>query len=103
MHGVQCADLDVNVGTELPDAPGDPDVIVTQIPYQPGEARDVAAVIDQSATWPSGCPRAGSASCSGRLRVLTGELTAYSAVEDGPRETCSRTTWWRRSSGCPAA
>lgn len=39
--------MDICVSTELPEQYGSPDVIVTQVPYQPGEARDVAAVIDR--------------------------------------------------------
>lgn len=46
VHGVQRDELDIQIGTELPARAGDPDVIVTQIPYQSGEARDLDAVLD---------------------------------------------------------
>lgn len=84
VHGVQCADLDVNVGTELPDAPGDPDVIVTQIPYQSGEARDVAAVIDQIGDVAVRLSPGRFGVVLGPATVLTGELTGF-PVEDGHR------------------
>ena len=47
VHGIHGPDMDICVSTELPEQYGSPDVIVTQVPYQPGEARDVAAVIDR--------------------------------------------------------
>jgi hypothetical protein len=46
VHDVPVADMDIRVGAELPDESGDPDVIVTQIPYRPCEDRDVVAVLD---------------------------------------------------------
>ena len=46
VHDVPIADVDVRVGAELPDESGDPDVVVTQIPYRPGEDRDAVAVLD---------------------------------------------------------
>ena len=46
VHDVPIADVDICVGAELPDESGDPDVIVTQIPYRPGEDRDAVAVLD---------------------------------------------------------
>jgi hypothetical protein len=46
VHGIPATDLDIRIGAELPDESGDPDVIVTQIPYLPGEGRDDAAVLD---------------------------------------------------------
>ena len=46
VHGVADHDLDVRTGTKLPDRPAAPDVIVTQVPYQPGEARDAEAVFE---------------------------------------------------------
>ena len=46
VHDVPIADVDIRVGAELPDESGDPDVIVTQIPYRPGEDRDAVAVLD---------------------------------------------------------
>ena len=46
VHGVQHDDLDIQIGSELPDARHAPDVIVTQFPYQPGESRDLAAILN---------------------------------------------------------
>ena len=46
VHGVPAVDMDIRVGVELPDESGDPDVVVTQIPYMPGEDRDAVAVLD---------------------------------------------------------
>ena len=46
VHDVPIADVDICIGAELPDESGDPDVIVTQIPYLPGEYRDAVAVLD---------------------------------------------------------
>ena len=46
VHGVPTADMDIRIGTELPDESGDPDVIVTQIPYRPGEERDAVDVLN---------------------------------------------------------
>ena len=54
VHGIGEHDLDVQIGTELPDAARHPDVIVTQVPYQPGEARDPEAVSIWWMTWRSG-------------------------------------------------
>jgi hypothetical protein len=46
VHDVPIVDVDIHVGAELPDESGDPDVVVTQIPYRPGEDRDAVAVLD---------------------------------------------------------
>ena len=35
VHRVPAEDMDIRVGADLPDETGDPDVIVTQIPYRP--------------------------------------------------------------------
>ena len=46
VHDVPIPDVDIRVGAELPDESGDPNVVVTQIPYRPGEDRDAVAVLD---------------------------------------------------------
>jgi N-6 DNA Methylase len=46
VYGIPPADMDIHIGTELPDESGDPDVIVTQIPYRPGEERDAVDVLN---------------------------------------------------------
>ena len=51
VHDVPIADVDIRVGAELPDESGDPDVIVTQIPYRPGEDRDGSPSWTASAMW----------------------------------------------------
>jgi N-6 DNA methylase len=81
VHGVAEHDLDVRTGTELPDGPAAPDVIVTQVPYQPGEARDVEAVfnmVDDAAVRLS-AGRFGVV--LGPASVLVGDFPPYSAEE----------------------
>jgi hypothetical protein len=46
VHAVPEMDMDIRVGADLPDETGDPDVIVTQIPYLPGEERDPTWALD---------------------------------------------------------
>lgn len=46
VHGVAPEDTDVSIGAAFPDALGNPDVVVTQLGYQPGEERDLVAVLD---------------------------------------------------------
>jgi len=81
VHGVPEASLDIRVGTELPDEPGDPDVIVTQVPYEPGEARDVAAVIDRVDDVAVRLSSGRYGVVLGPAAVLTGELTPFSLEE----------------------
>lgn len=45
--GVAEVELDIRSGDGLPDDAGDPDVIITQIPYAPGESRSAVAVLAQ--------------------------------------------------------
>jgi hypothetical protein len=46
VHGIAERDLDLTTGTGLPDGSTAPDVVVTQVPYQPGEDRDAESVFD---------------------------------------------------------
>jgi hypothetical protein len=46
VHGLPLVDMDVRVGDELADESGEPDVIVTQVPYTPGEDRSAEDVLD---------------------------------------------------------
>ena len=95
-------DLDIRIGGELPDTLGDPDVIVTQLPYQPGEARDLAAVlnaVDNVALRLSPGPVRRRPRPGGRPHRRAPRTRP---LEDA-RADCSRMTWSRRSSGCPAA
>jgi N-6 DNA Methylase len=81
VHGVHQHDLDIRIGGELPDTLGDPDVIVTQLPYQPGEARDQAAALNT-------VDNVALRLSPGRFAVVLGPATAltdelpYSAAQD---------------------
>lgn len=81
VHGLPPADVDVYIADALPDACGEPDVIVTQIQYAPGEDRSAEAVLDViddiSLRLRPGC----SAVILGPADVLTGELEPYSEAE----------------------
>jgi hypothetical protein len=81
VHGLPLAGMDVRAGEMLPDETGDPDVIVTQIPYAPGEERSAEDIIeiveDVSLRLAPGC----SAVVLGPAEVLTGELPWYSEAE----------------------
>lgn len=81
VHGLPLLDMDVRVADFLPDDCGEPDVIVTQVPYAPGEHRaaaDVLDVIDDvSLRLRPGC----TAVVLGPSDVLTGELPPYSEAE----------------------
>lgn len=81
VHGLPLVDIDVQIASALPDDSGEPDVIVTQIPYTPGEDRsamDVLDVIDDvSLRLRPGC----SAVVLGPADVLVDELPPYSEAE----------------------
>jgi N-6 DNA Methylase len=81
VHGVQNADIDIRTGTEPPEQAGNPDVIVTQIPYQAGEARDVAAVIDRLDYVAVQLSPGRYGVVLGPAAVLTGELPPFSQEE----------------------
>ena len=81
VHGLPLADVDVQVGMTLPDSGPDPDVIVTQIPYQPGEARDAAAVLSQVDDVALRLSRGRYGVVLGPASVLVGELDPFSAAE----------------------
>jgi len=81
VHGLPPADVGVYIADALPDACGEADVIVTQIPYSPGEDRSAEAVLDViddvSLRLRPGC----SAVILGPVDILTGELPPYSEAE----------------------
>jgi hypothetical protein len=81
VHDIPLADLDIRIGPELPDEAGSPDLIITQIRYQPQEDRSADAVIDAvgdvAARLGDGC----TAVVLGPASVLTGELRPYSTAE----------------------
>jgi hypothetical protein len=74
VYGFQPGDIRVSVGTDLPGDAADPDVIVTQIPYQPGETRDAVAVLDQVAETALQLSPNRYGVILGPASVLTGEL-----------------------------
>jgi hypothetical protein len=81
VHGVPPVDLDIRCGRELADEAGDPDAIVTQIPYLPGEERsatDALATIDDIA---ARLAPGRTAVVLGPADVLVGALPAYSPAE----------------------
>jgi hypothetical protein len=81
VHGVQQCDLDIRIGGELPDTLGDPDVIISQLPYQPGEARDLAAALDAVDNVALRLSPSRFAVVLGPAAALTDELP-YSAAQD---------------------
>ena len=81
VHGVHQRDLDIRIGGELPGALGDPDLIVTQLPYQPGEVRDLAAAIHAVDNVALRLSPSRFAVVLGPAAALTEELP-YSAAHD---------------------
>jgi hypothetical protein len=81
VHGVAWADLKLAVGEQAPEAWADPDIIVTQIPYLPGETRSPEQVIDRlddiALRLAPGC----TAVVLGPAAVLVGELRPFSPAE----------------------
>ncbi|MFE4423885.1 hypothetical protein [Streptomyces sp. NPDC056817] len=47
LAGVSELDLDVQIGSDLEERLADPDLVVTQLPYRPGENRSVLAVLEE--------------------------------------------------------
>ena len=81
VHSVHQRDLDIRIGEELPDTLGDPDVIVTQLPYQPGEARDLASALNAVDNVALRLSSGRFAVVLGSAAALTDELP-YSAAQD---------------------
>jgi hypothetical protein len=81
VQGIPDDDIDIRVGAELPDECGEPDAIVTQLPYQPVEARNamgVLAAVDDIAVRLS---RGRFGVILGPADVLTGDLGAFTPAE----------------------
>jgi hypothetical protein len=80
-HGVAWADLKLATLDRMPAEWGDPDVVVTQIPYAPAESRSPEQVIDLlddvALRLAPGC----TAVVLGPADVLVGELRPYSQAE----------------------
>ncbi len=102
VHGVAWADLKLAVGGEVPDDWADPDVIVTQIPYLPGETRSPEQVIDR-------LDEIALQLAPGRTAVVLGPPACWPVncgpipPPSAPGRRCCPPGWWKRSSGCPAA
>lgn len=80
VHGLQFDVVKVNAGADLPEKAADPDVIVTQIPYQPGEVRDAVAVLDQVEDTALRLSPNRYGVVLGPASVLVGELEVNSAA-----------------------
>jgi hypothetical protein len=81
VHGVPWVDMDVQICDNLPDESGDPDVIVTQVPYIPGEVRAPEQVLDRVGDVSVRLAPGSSAVVLGPDDVLVGELPPYSSAE----------------------
>jgi hypothetical protein len=81
VHGVAWSDLKLAVGEEVPEGWANPDVIVTQIPYRPGETRSPEQVIDRlddiALRLAPGC----TAVVLGPASALADDLRPYSPAE----------------------
>jgi hypothetical protein len=80
VHRVPAGNMDIRAGADLPDETGDPDVIVTQIPYQPGEDRDRAWVLDQVGDVGVRVTTGRFAVVLGPSAALAGDLPQFSAA-----------------------
>ncbi|MEV4382733.1 N-6 DNA methylase [Streptosporangium sp. NPDC049644] len=74
-------DVDIRVGDRLPDEAGDPDVILTQVPYRPAEERSAAEVIAWMDDISVRLAPGRTAVILGPADVLTGELKPFSKEE----------------------
>jgi hypothetical protein len=81
VHGVNWTDLNIAAGGPAPDGWGDPDVIVTQIPYLPGETRSPERVINLLDDIALRLAPGSTAVVLGPASVLMGDLRPYSAAE----------------------
>jgi hypothetical protein len=81
VQGIPDSDLDIRVGTELPDECGEPDVIVTQLPYQPVEARDAIGALTAVDDVAVRLSRGRFGVILGPADVLSGDLGAFSPAE----------------------
>jgi hypothetical protein len=81
VHGIPLPEAAVGIGAELPDEAGNPDVIVTQIPYQPQESRSAEAVLDRLGDISARLRAGATAVVLGPADVLVDALPAYSSAE----------------------
>jgi hypothetical protein len=80
VHGIPIVDMDIHAGAELPDESGDPDVIVTQIPYRPGEERDAVDVLNSVGDVAVRMTPGRFAIVLGPAAVLADDLPPFSAA-----------------------
>jgi len=81
VHGVNWADLNLAAGGPAPDGWADPDVIVTQIPYTPGETRSPERVLNLLDDIALRLAPGRTAVVLGPASVLVSDLAPYSAAE----------------------
>jgi hypothetical protein len=81
VHGLDLRDMDVYVGDKLPDDSGDPDVVVTQIPYAPAEDRSAEQILNAIGDIAARLDRGCSAVILGPAAALFDELPPYSPSE----------------------
>jgi hypothetical protein len=81
VHGVAWTDLKLAAGEEAADDWADPDVIVTQIPYLPGETRSPEQVIERLDEIALQLAPGRTAVVLGPADVLAGDLRPYSPAE----------------------
>ena len=81
VHGIPLQEADIRASAGLPDEAGSPDVIVTQIPYQPQESRSAEAVLDRIGDISARLRPDATAVVLGPADVLVRALPAYSAAE----------------------
>ncbi|MEV0623565.1 N-6 DNA methylase [Nonomuraea sp. NPDC050404] len=81
VYEIPLIDMDIRLGGQLPDETGDPDVILTQVPYQPTEDRSAAEVLEWIDDISLRLASGRSAVVLGPADVLTGELKPFSAEE----------------------
>lgn len=81
VHGVPTIDQDVRVGAELGEDAGDPDAVVTQLPYAPAESRSAADALARIDEIGLRLPPGRTAVVLGPADVLTGALRPYSPDE----------------------
>jgi hypothetical protein len=81
VQGIPPADIQIAVGTNLAEDGADPDVIVTKIPYVPGEKRSAAEVLARIADIAVRVAPGRSAVILGPANVLVSALPPFSAAE----------------------
>ncbi|MGH3276150.1 MAG: N-6 DNA methylase, partial [Streptosporangiaceae bacterium] len=81
VQGIPLANIDIVAGAELPEDTADPDVIATQIPYVPGEARRAADVLAAVADIAVRVAPGRTAVVLGPADVLVAALPPFSDAE----------------------